>query len=273
MRLISVTAVDVEAKRHAWLFKQVRAVVLGTTLGDTLNRIRNSQPLFDLETDCENACEALGAVIGFVSLLSEQGIVAEISQLERLPQPMDGPPPRPAKKTIAVGNLQATLEFEESIQFRGWPDTLRAYIDRLQKADWTLHLGEPIDDDSVVTGKRSDLPTSNWLDVILESQNRLTETLCYDHPYHYKRNFQPLVESLEFQPLVADKLRGVGREFRDSELLARSLALVIHQACLEVYYCNLVPEAFGANWASWLLRGRLPCGWRGKGDGGRLIVA
>ncbi|MFM8477651.1 MAG: hypothetical protein ACKOEO_17860 [Planctomycetaceae bacterium] len=273
MRLVSVKAIDVAPNLHGWLVRQVKAVTPTANVGVILSSIRCSGELFQVETDCESACELLELISSFVACVTDRGVELAISEIERLPQPINASPSNCTTSKIGLSDLKMRLRFEESIRFSGWPNPLSEYVRILEQADWCAHVGEETANLPAATAASQLLPTENWLDVILEAQNRLTETLCFKYPYHYKRSYRRVSESIDLRALVEKKVLGAEATFRSKELLTQSLCLIVHQACLEVYYADLVPVSFGVEWASWLIRGRLPCGWQGSGKDGTLIIA
>ena len=203
-----------------------------------------------------------------IELLEQAGSAAELERTIQYPGHREQ-----LKDAVSVTDLREVLEFEKSIRFRGTPERVEKFLQPLRAADWFARAGKVLlGDHGVLTDVANELPTENWLDVLLDAQNQLSVKLMKDFPFHFCRTLSPAMEEFNFSKLVREKISGVDYPFRDPEMMRLGLARLVGQACLEKYFEPQLSVSWGVRWSGWLLEGRIPCGWDGFGDDGKLVI-
>lgn len=269
MRRIQV-AVPVPSKtKITTIYKTCQSLDATSIITATIPDIRDGNPIVDVETNYTNACEILAVLIEFIATIESLDEKYVIKLLEQKPGEFNV-----RERLISCSDLNNILAFEKTLQFRGITSNVSEYVEELSVADWTSNIGQPtVSSNELTINSCGKLAMENWLDVVWEARNQLSEKLITSYPYHYFRSFSSLVEALDFKDLVNTKTKGLHvLSVGETKRLQKGLELLVHLACLEKFYEELLPTSFGVQWASWLIAGRIPCGWEGTGDQAKLVI-
>lgn len=148
----------------------------------------------------------------------------------------------------------------------------------LEKLDWFWNVGQAIGADAAqVHSWKEALRICRSRDsdnVQLESQNLLTEKLCFQFPDKYHGKWNPLVTRVKKKtdPLVLRKVLASACCPKLPEPVLAMIRSDVRLIIMELEYADIVPPRFFAQRAKWYLAGHFPCGWEGDFPQGRLIV-
>lgn len=158
------------------------------------------------------------------------------------------------------------------------PETLKMIQD-LENTDWFAHVGEPIDDPTIVqifTWKETVKYCRHRYsaNVQMESSNLLTEQLAiqYADRYLHWNKIAPAVHHY-IGPLLERKTRDIIKKQKLPKAFMDTVGWDMHAICMELEYSDLIPPQYFAVRAKWYLAGHFPCGWEGDfPEGGKLVV-
>ena len=219
---------------------------------------RSPNLLVEVETDCSNAIPLLEDLLELTEFMEKCGAEPQVLQREHM-----GGFKNYRDTELDLIGLQEVIDFENQIAFKGLNEASGRFLSELEHADWLAHAGEIFyGEEGTATAPANELPNPEWCDVALEVNNRLSNNLLTDFPFHRNRVLQPLTESVDVFSLVQRKVKELDSiPFRSHEDLRIGLRWIVSTAIAEKYFEDLLPVGYGFNWSQWLLKGRIPCGW------------
>jgi len=275
MRTVSLTIDAGNQSESVKVFKAIRTLDQTLEMGPTLAKLRTSEEVLSIETDCREWDQRLNAILDLITLLDGHGIAHSMTMVELSPAPIGGGRPVRNTRTITRADIETALEFERSIEVTELPRRVLDLIQEVRNAEWFASVGTPPGDASVLSGTFEEAQNEQPLfaEASLEYRNVLSTTLCYNFPYHFSRCWNEVVHLLRpvLNDLMIEKLKDTPGPI--SSYLKASICATIRSACVEHFFAPQVPVSTHSSWVDWLVRGHIPYGWDGDFANGRLIVA
>lgn len=244
-----------------------------------INSVRSKQPLIVADAD-EESMQALDGLISVCEKLFELHERFRLFVVRQSAARLGDDLPQIVRQEIGMATLLAIREVENTERLRILSDRVLQFLNALSEVTWFDKLGG---DDCLLnacypvfvkSGEEVVRREDHWAAVLLEVQNLLTETLCYQFPTKFHRSWNRL--SAESGKLCCELVERKVADCRDC-LTPRTINLVsmslLRIACLEVQFADCIAPRFAKRWASVLADGRLPCDWIGDLDSsGKLVV-
>lgn len=158
-------------------------------------------------------------------------------------------------------------------------DETKLKLAQFDELDWFSKAGQPLRDTNTKQ-------VGSWTEAIkmcgsrdsanvrLESQNILTEKLCFEWPDRYHGKWNPLVATIKkrTEPIALERAVSSPHSPKLPKGVVDALRWDLLMIMMELEYADIVPPRFFAERAKWYLAGHFPCGWEGEFPEGRLIV-
>lgn len=158
-----------------------------------------------------------------------------------------------------------------------------ATIERLEKANWFINVGQSLVLDPQVTDKvitckswKEAMQHSSklsWENIQLEAANSLRAKIIKADPkrFHVWNDKVIALKPTAFQ-MIDQKSSFVIQQNNLPEGFKHTVQWDILHLLMEAEYSDIVKPTFFAAQAYWYVTGRFPCGWKGKFPEGQLIV-
>ena len=161
----------------------------------------------------------------------------------------------------------------------GNPRRVRSFVKSASAARLLKHLGEPVADSSVVTAKDANaamkaFQSRTWLDLLNRVMNhQIAQVVARCGDEWYQKNYDATCDSInkELQPLLKIFDSAWRRNKLPTELgvdgwikVTRYVHGYFEAIALAYAFEEIITESFACTYLKpWLLKGHLPCGWKG----------